>query len=495
MANGKAEKAAVAQKHQNDKAGRRVGELNKGADELTQKNNKNSDLLGELEDEIDQLMANEGVSFDREADIKNTEIDALLSEAEARGASRAQEYTKLDYIEFEENFDWQGYDFDVERYLERSEINLSDDPFSYLLSERDRIKVEKRIDQDLTFKTADCDKVDYAAAAVCGAIGGVIDVVLIQGPGEGGVSELTDEAVDKSVRGFAKLMGWEGPREGSDPTNSAIGFLERNFSVNYDHRHGGDVGGSFKMSTKNHHIKSLGHSPDLVGLFFSILDQFNDTASFVSDGQLVQVETENFELKGSNFFAKLFCGFVNWFGHLMSDAGGSSGGSGRGSGIPIPFYSLLQFFQVGEFGQHKDTFAKVAVKVFEEGYDFRHGLAMAIPVAITEILTRFVWAYRQVFQFERDFRSLSIVKVEPELNRMLVVSHGVLCVMDGTDAAARSGGDIVSFFLRANLVAWVRLAFVAKREIQAIYKEGRLDIEMANKELDVEYERLIKTNW
>jgi len=75
---------------------------------------------------------------------------------------------------------------------------------------------------------------------------------------------MTDTAVQK----FAKFCGWKGPKEGSDPVASAIGFLERNFKVNYDHQHGTAVGKRFDMSTKNHHLKSLGHSPDLVGLFF-----------------------------------------------------------------------------------------------------------------------------------------------------------------------------------------------------------------------------------
>lgn len=100
------------------------------------------------------------------------------------------------------------------------------------------------------------------------------------------------------------------------------------------------------MSTKNHHIKSLSHSPDIIGLFFSVLNQFTSTSSFVSGGKLVTIKTESFELQGNNLVSKVFCGIVNWFGHIMSDVAGSSGSRGnigRGSGVAIPFLNSSNF--------------------------------------------------------------------------------------------------------------------------------------------------------
>jgi len=40
-----------------------------------------------------------------------------------------------------------------------------------------------------------------------------------------------------------------------------------------------------------------------------------------------------------------------------------------------------------------------------------------------------------------------------------------LCLMDGADAAIRSGGNWVNFFLRLNIVAWYRLVFLVFREV------------------------------
>ena len=78
--------------------------------------------------------------------------------------------------------------------------------------------------------------------------------------------------------------------------SSAIGFLERKFKVNYDQRNGADVDWKFRLSPSNHHFKSLSHSPDILGLFFSILDQFMNTSSFFANGKLVRIDTSSQEL-------------------------------------------------------------------------------------------------------------------------------------------------------------------------------------------------------
>lgn len=216
-----------------------------------------------------------------------------------------------------------------------------------------------RNDQNLkrVFYNDRCDKYDYLTAAGCGVVAGLVDIFLVGSPNDSKLLAWTDSQVDKVVMSFAKICGWS-PREGKENSiDSAIDFMEKKFPVNYDQRYSGDVGGLFTMSTKNHHMKSLAHSPDIIGLFFSILNQFTSTSSFLHNGQLITIQTETYELQGHDFISKLFCGVANWFGHIISDIAGSSGarskGNGRGSGVVIPFYELFQLcdfgsFQVGE---------------------------------------------------------------------------------------------------------------------------------------------------
>lgn len=424
------------------------------------------------------------------------EEDLLLVEKtdaspSGHGATSARALPLLDRIDVTKGSSWDDCLAQAEAYRALHRLEVNADPFRDLMSASQRIAFEKRVKEEFTLKAADCDRYDYMIAGTCGVIGGLIDVFFVGTPLTGPLTKVADDVTDGAVRKIAGLFGWKGPKEGGDATASAIGFLERQFKVNYDHRHGGDVDHAFRMSTVNHHIKSLGHSPDLVGLFFSILDQFQSTAHFVDGGQLISVDTETFELKGSTFVAKVFSGFVNWLGHLCSDMAGSSGAQARGSGIPIPFYSLLQFVQVGEFGQHRQAFSAIAVQVFEEGYDMRHGMAMAVPVVVTELLMRLMWVVKRRFHHGHAWKDCVPSASQPELRRMLLVGHGALCMVDITDAALRSGGDAILFLLRSNLVAWVRFGTLSLKELRVWYQAGGLDVDAVDRYLDAELARLI----
>lgn len=78
-------------------------------------------------------------------------------------------------------------------------------------------------------RTADkCDKYDYLMAVGCGVIGGVIDIFLVGSPGNSVLEKWSDEQVDKTVKGFAKTVGWTPKDEQKNSVSSAIGFLEKN---------------------------------------------------------------------------------------------------------------------------------------------------------------------------------------------------------------------------------------------------------------------------
>ncbi len=312
-----------------------------------------------------------------------------------------------------------------------------------------------------------CNGRDYMMAVGCGAIAGLIDIFAVGAPGVGAASKWTDDQVDKIVMNFAGKCGWS-PKKGNEKNvSSAIGFLEKKFPVNYDQRHSSDVGGLFSMSSKNHHMKSLAHSPDIVGLFFSVLNQFTSTSSFLHNGQLITIPTESYELQGQNFVSKLFCGIVNWFGHIMSDVAGSSGAAGRGSGIAIPFYELFQLCDFGSFQieNNRNTLAILATKVFQEGYDIRFGSAMLLSTILCDLSIKLVWAIKRFFCERKKLEECIPSKKYADLRVMLIFGNGTLCLMDGADAAARSGGSWIIFFLRLNLPAWYRFVSLVLREL------------------------------
>lgn len=340
-----------------------------------------------------------------------------------------------------------------------------------------------------------CDKYDYLIAVGCGAAAGLVDIFLVGAPKGAMVSndsvlgKWSDEQVDHLVEAFAKRTGWNGKG-----TASAIGYLERTFPVNYDHRNTTDVGGAFRMGTRNHHLKSLAHSPDPIGLFFSILDQFQNRASFLSDGKMIRIDTESCELYGDCFYAKIFCGFCNWLGHIMSDIAGSSGGRGsgmgRGSGIAIPFYELFLLGDAGkiQIGADRQSFATLMVRVFQQGYDARFGAAMAIPVLLTEIFIRAAWALKQHFYHGFAWQDCIPGNRHADLRCMLIVGNCTLCLFDGVDAAIRSGGNPILFVLHLNIIAWFKLVLMIFKEIliryDFTYEDLKEQFQQVNKALD-----------
>ena len=358
---------------------------------------------------------------------------------------------------------------------------------------------------DFEFKSTDadiikhnkCDKYDIMLSVGCGAVAGLVDSFFVGMPGASKLGTLTDKLADDMVIKFAKKLGWK-PRKGKENSvASAIGFFERKFKVGYDARYGKDIGlDKLKMSPSNHHLKSLGHSPDIIGLFFSVLDQFNGTTSIISNGEITIVKTPGGpELKGKSFPAKLFCGTVNWLGHIMSDVAGTSGGRGhengsRGSGVGAPFFELFQLCDFGSFNVNNEklTIAEVSTKIFESGYDARFYAAAKIPVILGDLLTRVTWAIKKRFYDKLPtkviIKSVIFSSLAPDsLRHCQLICTGTLCVVDAVDGAIRSGGEWITFFLHINLPAWYKLIRLSLRELCIKLKISTVDIVIADIEL------------
>ena len=334
-------------------------------------------------------------------------------------------------------------------------------------------KLEKNLDF-LNKLTPECDKTDYILSACSGALCGGIDVFLVGKPGESPVGEITDMWFANRTEDFARLCGWTGDKGN---LSSAIRYLEKKFKIPYDQNGIGDIAKELlDLTPTNHHFKSLGHNPTILGLFFSILNQFTNISHFVSEGELITFSKFDggFHLEGKDLPSKLFCGFTNWFGHLISDMSGSSSSKGRGMGIPSPFWSWTNDIiaikkklnlPVGEFDK---SINELALDIYKQGYDARFQAAQAIPVFVNELLVRFIYSIRRLVRYfsmtKKDDRSFSLLwkSCEPFSNatikRMLTVAHGTFCVIDAGDAIARgfaTGGssfNVTEFVLRLNIV-------------------------------------------
>lgn len=291
--------ALLVQRHQQIESQKKIGEVRSGIEDLKKIRNENLDEIDTLESEIDAMLSEEGIIFDESIYIEDGCIDSLTDVDEEKIYAE-NKISNLDSIDGDIK-DWESYLVSVRAYAERNNVDLDVDPFKSLMTESQRIEVSNRIQDELTYKKADCDKYDYMLAGTCGMIAGLVDIIFVGIPKQGSLGKKVDEAVDGAVQNFAKVLGWQ-PKEGKDPTAGAIGFLEKKFKVNYDQTHtykSGKAGTDGKVKNLypgNHHLKSLGHSPDLIGLFFSILNQFTSTSTFISDGKLITINTETFDL-------------------------------------------------------------------------------------------------------------------------------------------------------------------------------------------------------
>lgn len=90
-----------------------------------------------------------------------------------------------------------------------------------------------------------------------------MDIFLVGKPGDSKLQNFMDYNEEKIVKFAAKISGYK-----RDSTEGAVNYLENKFWVPYDKTTINEIG----MDENNHHLLSLAHSNDIVGLLFAILD-------------------------------------------------------------------------------------------------------------------------------------------------------------------------------------------------------------------------------
>ena len=407
-----------------------------------------------------------------------------------------------------------------------AEINVGGNDISYsspiqIAITEAEVEIEtlnETIDTIATLKT-NCDRLDYALAASSGALCGVFDIFLVGTPLDSPLGKITDKWFEERVYSFAKHSRWInakvnnlGKRSARPPKNikSAIAWLEKAFDIPYDQTSWGEAakavfGLETDLSTYNHHFFSLGHNPDICGLFFSVLNQFTNTSSFVVGKDLIELQDakDGFYLRGRTLPGKLFCGFCNWFGHLMSDVAGSHSAKGRGTGIPSPLWTWMNDViaikqKLGINPSDFDVkFNQLALDIYNEGYDFRFQTTQAIPVIVNSLIVRLIYAVRRLIQYyqetEKGGRHYTDAWKKcrplnnPEIARMLTVAHGTFCLIDVTDATVRGfitapgSFNVKEFFLRLNIIGVGRFTISLGGEVKR-YHKAKKDSEFAKRE-------------
>jgi len=469
--------AVLIQKNQINKAMNKLNEMQDSIKKTLEIREKNSELLDELLAEAEEKLSTYGLT-----DISSNERD-ISFEFDNLDCSDLDIpiIDKIDALDFDIEMDWKEYMQHVNSYAIDNNIDIKK-PFDSLMSKDEQIKLMQLIKDDFTYKLAKCDKYDYMIAGVCGVLGGVFDAIFVGTPKDSILGNKVDNMASKMTTKFANFLGYKG-----DDHKGALRFLEKKFKVNYDQTSGvKDV----NLSPKNHHLKSIGHSPDLFGLIYSIINQFNSTSSFIDGGKVITVNTKTHELQGGTFLAKIFCGFCNWIGHTLSDWSGSSGSKGRGAGVPMPFFELFTTMRI-RLSPNMDTFNQMCIKIYESGFDTRFAITMAIPVIITNLLITTLHMLKNIFYEGYEILD-AIQKRNAELNRMKAIGFGAYCMIDLADGVVRGYGQIYAVLTRLNLIAWVKFGTHALKEINMFIVAGRIDSEKVDKYLYEDYMRMLR---
>ena len=298
----------------------------------------------------------------------------------------------------------------------------------------------------------------------------------------------------------------------------------------------------FGVSAKNHHLADLAHHPTPVGLLSSIIVQFLRIGTFVNkEGEwhfiLVKTEAKDIvetltpavitgvlnwlvtlgegtyheetgeeipkALRGIAHFAASTPMLLeiakcadNWFGHLVSDMGGSKNTAGGGMGIPGVFVSFL--YELASLPILKDSGLPAFVNDLYENQklDLRHELCLykelgkqSIPVIFNEIYTRVLFFASRLGIQTAEHKSLKDIdwkSVMPfgnrVIDRMLMISSMTFTIADTADAAVHAAiescGNWVLFsgvfVSRFNYVGAGRAAIAIVREVSNEQKEAQL---------------------
>lgn len=401
-----------------------------------------------------------------------------------------------------------------------------------------QVALENRLQQvnrELERYTNHADALQYSFSVACGIISGAIDSAFFSDLSvfENDIG-FSHRQVNNFIQEYAASRGL-----GGDRLKDCISDLEQTFKVAQDNVW---KGAGIGVTPKNHHLADLAHHPTPAGLVSALLVQFLRVGTFVNkDGEwhflfvettkedivkiaipaiitgvlnwLVYISENKYEAEIGKEIPKAIHRLAhtvastpliieiakcadNWFGHLVSDMGGSKNTAGGGMGIPGIFLSLLH--EISSLPVLKNTDLPTVVNdlYVNQKMDLRHELAymeqvklQAVPVIFNEIATRLGY---MILQLEKELLDHNGVKginwrnIMPVANRSvdrcLAISTMTFNVFDTGDAALRaaieSGGNWVifsgRFVARYNFVGAGRAAIAIVKEVSNERKEAQL---------------------
>ena len=272
------------------------------------------------------------------------------------------------------------------------------------------------------------DRTDFAVVALAAGLAMLVDTFLVKTPKTGKLTEV--------LKRYNAMNA-------DDPIGQWLWGIEKRQKVPYDTMVGANgrrIGG---MYPKSHRFQTLGHDPAL-GFIFGVFDIMQGTATGFAYSHPAQHHCFFHDrVPGADPNVDLVAAILRHIGHLLSDVS-------TPMGLPAPFMTLLQGFNVGNFGEKDRTIAEIARYMYVEGYDLRHFLAAGTVPAIVEIVLR---AYIMLRHYSEHGAVPKDLASTPKYRHMLKVAHGIVAFSNTAKVVCLRGDP-----LAINVAEWQALA-------------------------------------
>lgn len=203
---------------------------------------------------------------------------------------------------------------------------------------------------------------EYVVSSVSGILSAIIDVVFVGTPEVVKLYKGGENFDGSILTGLLRKIG----KDSNGELSPILQFLSDKCKVPYDIPAIKGV-----VTPNNHRLRSLGHDPFL-GLFFAIADILMGTTTCIDNSGNLKILISQKNVPITEKFLSVFY----YIGHIISDLF-------TARGIPVPGAFLTQFFTNGT---SENSLAKIAERMYLDGYDMRHFASMSTPVIVKNLV-------------------------------------------------------------------------------------------------------------
>jgi hypothetical protein len=356
---------------------------------------------------------------------------------------------------------WTEILADAEKDVQ-TEVSLADFLTENEISEAEQVLEILRGEFDAEHRL---DGMDWAIAGVAGVLAALVDTFLVKMPSSPGLlggKDTTGGALSDHIRERVRQVY----------TPAQIKVLEQNYRVPFDAANSAYLAHKVSgLSPGSHRFQSLGHDP-ILGFLFGVYDILHGTMTAVDlSGKLIGQT-----ISSPDSSITLFQAIAQEFGHLLSDIS-------TPTGLPAPLMPLLQFIQVGSYGEQERTVGEIAWTMYRKGYNFNHFLAMSVPVLMIEVLVRFGYCTKRLMEgYDLDSAlpmNLPGKPHQPKLQTMLFVAH-LISTSINVGRLSLTGNPLTINYPQWMMMAKVSIqqlnwALFVKEEKRSSFVQSKLD--------------------